>query len=562
MSEDGLKDKYRDAVIEILAKNPRVERAVLFGSRAMGTFTTTSDVDIALFGDELTLDDQAKLSGEIENIPMAQKVDLLIYHQIDNPKLCDHIEEYGVEWYRRGSKNKVSEWKRMELKEAIEVNPSCKLEKGKESVYVAMKHVKPWERKIHEKKRRPFPGSGSVFQNGDVLFARITPCLENGKTAYVDFLENSEIAHGSTEFLVLRAKPEVTDTLYVYYLARSPELRNFAIKRMTGSSGRQRVPADALKRFEFNLPPLREQKAIADILGTLDDKIELNRRMGRTLEAMARAIFQSWFVDFDPVVFNAVQARNAIPERFEETAELYRENPEIQGLPEDILDLFPDRFEESELGEIPKGWEIGPLSDIARLITKTIQPKKKPYILWEHYSIPAFDESCRPKMEYGNKIKSGKYLVPKDAVLASKLNPRFPRIWLPDIKHSNVAVCSTEFMPFCAVQETWRPFLYELLKSDVVQERIRGYVSGSTGSRQRVRPKDIAMMPILIPDFSLVEKFCELISGLHNQLLINRDGALILTKIRDTLLSKLISGELRVPETEAFLEGAVCEIQL
>lgn len=100
---DGLKAAYRKAMIEIFASNPRVERAVLFGSRAMGTFTTTSDVDVALFGDLLTLDDQSALAKQIGDLPMPQRIDLLLHRQIQNLKLLAHIQRYGVEWYRRGN---------------------------------------------------------------------------------------------------------------------------------------------------------------------------------------------------------------------------------------------------------------------------------------------------------------------------------------------------------------------------------------------------------------------------------------------------------------------------
>ncbi|HFB84028.1 MAG TPA: restriction endonuclease subunit S, partial [Thermodesulfatator sp.] len=106
------------------------------------------------------------------------------------------------------------------------------------------------------------------------------------------------------------------------------------------------------------LPPLPEQRAIAHILGTLDDKIELNRRMNETLEAMAQAIFKSWFVDFDPVVVNALKAGNPIPDKFAQRAAHYRDNPDALGLPHHILRLFPDRFVDSELGPIPEGWKV------------------------------------------------------------------------------------------------------------------------------------------------------------------------------------------------------------
>ena len=187
-----------------------------------------------------------------------------------------------------------SEWQPTKLGKVIAVNPSRPLSKGAYSVYISMQQVETANRTINEINHRKFKGSGSRFQNGDTLLTRITPCLENGKTAFVDFLEEDEVAHGSTEFIVLSGVEDISENLFVYYLARSPEFRDFAIVRMEGSSGRQRVPAPTLKNYKFACPPYDEQCAIAHILGSLDDKIELNRQMNETLEAMAQAIFKSF----------------------------------------------------------------------------------------------------------------------------------------------------------------------------------------------------------------------------------------------------------------------------
>src|SRR5690606_2328767 len=138
------------------------------------------------------------------------------------------------------------------------------------------------------------------------------------------------------------------------------------------------------------------------------------------------------------------------------------------------------------------------LSTLAELRVETVVPIRESEALWEHYSIPAFDEGKIPKYELGRDIKSGKYKVPVTAVLVSKLNPQFPRIWLPDVINKERAVCSTEFMPFVPKQIKWRPLLYELMKSDIVQKKIRSAVTGSTGSRQRVKPKSVASMDVVV----------------------------------------------------------------
>ena len=207
-----------------------------------------------------------------------------------------------------------------------------------------MAAINPGIRAVHSVEVRTFRGSGSRFQNGDTLMARITPCLENGKIARYCTYSDLDVGHGSTEFIFVRGRPEVTDTDYAFYVTRSDLVRCYAIDQMTGTSGRQRVPAESLAHLDVPVPPLSEQRAIAHILGTVDDKIELNRRMNATLEAMARALFKSWFVDFDPVRAK-MEGRDT-------------------GLPKDIADLFSDRLVESELGEIPEDWSLVPLPEL------------------------------------------------------------------------------------------------------------------------------------------------------------------------------------------------------
>jgi len=162
-----------------------------------------------------------------------------------------------------------------------------------------MEIIQPFTKRISSFEIKEFNG-GVKFRNGDTLIARITPSLENGKTAFVDILEQDEVGFGSTEFIVLREKPGVSDRHFLYYLAISPELREVAIKSMTGSSGRQRVQTDVVLDHEFLLPPLPEQRAIAGVLSSLDDKIDLLHRQNQTLEALAETLFRQWFVERRP----------------------------------------------------------------------------------------------------------------------------------------------------------------------------------------------------------------------------------------------------------------------
>lgn len=430
-------------------------------------------------------------------------------------------------------------WKRLKLKDFAQINPREQLKKGTLAKKIPMEALQPFNKKIETYVWENYKG-GVKFRNGDTLVARITPSLENGKTAYVDILDDGEVAFGSTEFIVLREKEGISDKQFLYYLAVSPEFREVAIQSMTGSSGRQRVQNDVIENYEFDLPPLPIQKKIAHILSTFDEKIELNRRMNRTLEAMAQAIFKSWFVDFDPVHAKAAAKTQADLDVAAKRLGISRE----------ILDLFPDEFEESELGMIPKGWEVKPFSTIVELNTQSVKPFQQPDQLWEHYSIPAFDDGMIPVMEYGKEIKSNKYKVDKNAILASKLNPSTPRTWLPYIKNPEYAICSTEFMQFVPKIDTHRPFVYELVISEYFQNEIKSCVTGTTGSRQRAQPKQVIQIPVILPTIELIDRFCDIVNPLLIKILNNREETSILQASRNVLLPNLLTGKIDLSSLE------------
>lgn len=192
------------------------------------------------------------------------------------------------------------EWKKVKLGDWMEFNPKRTIHKNNMARKITMDMLIPYEKHISKYIFEPYSG-GAKFQNGDTIMARITPCLENGKHAFVSCLNHGEIAYGSTEYFVLCGKEGVSDNDFVYYLTHTPLFKDTAIKSMVGSSGRQRAQIDVLQNLEMLVPAsLTEQKRIAAILSSLDAKIENNNRINRNLEAQAQALFKSWFVDFEP----------------------------------------------------------------------------------------------------------------------------------------------------------------------------------------------------------------------------------------------------------------------
>jgi type I restriction enzyme S subunit len=329
---------------------------------------------------------------------------------------------------------------------------------------------------------------------------------------------------------VYLTEPDAADYRYIYYILS----QDTYVRQMFGiadGSAQANISGSQIESLEVPLPPLAEQKAIAAVLGALDDKIELNRRMNATLEAMARALFQSWFVDFDPV-----------------RAKLDGRQP--VGMDAETAALFPDSFQESEMGHIPKGWTVGKVNDVATLNRGAVNPGHFPTETFDHYSLPAYDNGRTPKLELGSAIMSNKFIVTPNSVLLSKLNPHIPRIWLPDLHASRRSVCSTEFMVACSKPGVSREYLFSLFTCSAFSSIYGTLVTGTTGSHQRIRPESVLEMKIVIPSAPLIQAFTAIAKPMFDSINRNTEQSHTLATLRDTLLPKLLSGELNVGELE------------
>lgn len=187
-----------------------------------------------------------------------------------------------------------SEWTKKKFSDIADFNPRETIKKGAIAKKIPMDVLRPFYRDIPYYVEECFSG-GTKFRNGDTIMARITPCLENGKTAQVSILNDGEVGFGSTEYIVFRAKEGIANKDYLYYLVCSPEVREPAIKSMVGSSGRQRVQTDVVKNLEIDVPPLVEQEKIGSFLKAFDDKIALNDRINKNLEQQAVAVFNKFY---------------------------------------------------------------------------------------------------------------------------------------------------------------------------------------------------------------------------------------------------------------------------
>ena len=238
------------------------------------------------------------------------------------------------------------------------------------------------------------------------------------------------------------------------------------------------------------MPPVRERLATMDAICALDDKIELNRRISQTLEAIAQAIFKSWFVDLSAA---------------------------------DLVTV--------------------PLSELALMKTSAVHPSKSPDRLFEYFSIRPFDDARLPVLQLGGEIKSNKFKVQPSAVLVSKLNPQTPRVLMPHVRTTD-AVCSTGFMQFVPWNKVQREFLYPLTFSEAMQAEVQRRITGSAGSRQPAHPTKIARLAVLVPRGNLATEVSNLVRPLLKQVQELATQAVALKHLCDSLLPKLLCGEL------------------
>ena len=314
---------------------------------------------------------------------------------------------------------------------------------------------------------------------------------------------------------------EKFNLLYVYYnlSARQKELKNL------GASG-SALPI--LNKGDFSkvqifLPPLATQERIADILGTLDDKIELNRQMNHTLEAMARAIFKSWFVDFDPV-YAKMEGRD-------------------YPLPAEVLDLFPAELVESELGLIPKGWEVGKLKDIIDFNPHYRLSKGTEATYLEMKVLP--EKGFFPTDWRKREFTSGTKFTNGDTLLA-RITPCLENgktAYINFLEPNEIAWGSTEYIVMRTKKDLPNTYSYLLARNGSFRKSAIKSMTGSSG-RQRVQRKTLEELPTVIAPNKIYGKFDKIIKSMFEKMTANNLENITLAEIRDTLLPKLMSGKI------------------
>ena len=379
----------------------------------------------------------------------------------------------------------TSEWRTIRAADFIDFNPRLSLKKGDIATKVAMDKLKPFTKKIPETEKAEFNG-GAKFCNGDTVMARITPCLENGKTAYVDMLDDGEIGFGSTEFIVMRAKTGISDPQFVYYTAINPVFRNVAIKSMVGSSGRQRVQQSVLEELELSVPDLDEQRRIGDFLARIDEKIALNDRINDNLLAQAQMLYKQFF-------------------------------------PYGVQDDLPD------------GWRIGTVGEIIEIHDSKRIPlsgadrtkmEKKIYPYYGAASLMDFVD---------NYIFDGKYLLlGEDGTVVDDAGyPILQYVW-GQFWVNNHAHILTGRLGYDVES------LYMLFKQTPVKSIVTGAV------QPKISQANLRSVQVVIPPEHNLREYNDLVEPLFSLFRANEEECKTFTALRDMLLPKLMSGEIDV----------------
>ena len=395
--------------------------------------------------------------------------------------------------YEKLEKSAPKDWQEVKLGEVAEINPYENIAKNIKAKKVLMKSLIPYRKKIYHYDSGTYNG-GSKFKNGDSLIASITPCLENGKTGFVDFLNEDEIGFGSTEFIVIREKKNITSKHFLYYLSTSPEFRETAIKSMTGTSGRQRVQTNEIINYNFSLPLLPEQKAIAEVLSSLDDKIDLLQKQNQTLENIAQTLFRKYFIQ-----------------------------------------------------NKKKDWEIGKVSQLVKILSggafkssSFVENGKYRLITIKNVQDGYLDLA---NTDYLEKIpeKIPKYCLLSKGDMLLSLTGNVGRCCLvtTDDLLLNQRVAKLE----AKEKRDW-VFTYIFFRQPLIQKMLKDMSKGT--AQANLSLIETADIKIQIPPEKLLKLFSEIATPFLKKVLKNKTQIQTLEKLRNSLLPKLISGKIRI----------------
>lgn len=424
---------------------------------------------------------------------------------------------------------------------ATEVRDKVQPEDANNVIYIGLEHIEQGTLHLNGfGSANDVSSTKSKFSKGDILFGKLRPYFRKVVRAPFDGV-------CSTDIWVVRSINGI-DQDFLYYWMASQEFVDFS---MQGSEGTKmpRAKWNHVSRHQVPFFTEDEQKAIAHILGSLDDKIELNRRMNETLEAMAQALFKSWFVNFDPVIDNALSAGNEIPEELKERADIREALGDARKpLPLEIRELFPAEFEHTEeMGWIPKGWKVRNVKSVIEInpSVKLTKNTVAPFVDMKALSTTGYSvgEIIEKPYAGGAKFQNGD-------ILLARITPCLEngKTAIADfLDGDQVGFGSTEFIVLRGQGVIGTPFVACLSRNEKFRDHCIQSMVGSSG-RQRVQNACFSNFYLPIPKGKdILGQFHLLTEGSFNKITKHSEQSRVLTSLRDTILPQLLSGEMRIP---------------
>lgn len=436
-----------------------------------------------------------------------------------------------------------SNWQEYNLSDAVEmISDKVDVKDVSINEFISTQNLLPNLGGIEKSSGLPKKGKVTAFKQGDVLFSNI-------RTYFRKVWQASFNGACSNDVIVFRGNNVEND--FLYYILADKSFIDYSTKTAKGTK-MPRGDKNAIKKYIFNLPPLHEQKAIAQILRTLDDKIELNRKMNKTLEQMAQALFKSWFVDFDPVLDNAIAKGNSIPDALQHKAVQRKEvlaSGKYKALPKEILELFPSSFEyNNELDKwIPEGWSSTNMFEELETISKTYPLKEVDKIIFLNTGDIQngkflHDTYCETKGLPGQAKKS----IQEGDILYSEIRPRNKRFAYVHFNSKDYVV-STKLMVLRPKKDIKSLFYYQILTSQNVIDELQFLAESRSGTFPQITFDTLKHIDFVLPkERQILDRYIKSITMYFEKSIVNSSQIDSLIKQRDVLLPQLISGKLKI----------------
>lgn len=505
----GLPQRCIQDIRSVLKAFPSVERALIFGSRAIGNSRPGSDIDLALFGENISFDDLMTINARLEQLPFAYTYDVIVYDQIKNPAVKAHIDDFGLNFYEKPQiefgRVKTNQWNKFRLGDhCLKIGSGATPRGGQENyknqgiALIRSQNVIDFA----------FSKTGLAFidveqatalsnvevQEGDVLLNITGDSVARVCQAPQDVLP----ARVNQHVAIIRPDSDAFDSAFLKYYLLNPAFKDFMLGLSSSGATRNALTKGMIEDFEIFAPPLPTQRRIAAILTALDDKIELNRRMNETLEGMAQAVWEEWF----------------------------------------------GKYASGEEG-LPEGWQEYNLGKLVESVSKTYKFNKDKIIFLNTSDIMDGQVLTNEYSDVATLPGQAKKSIQRNDILYSEIRPANKRYAFVNFDASEFVV-STKLMVLRSTGIFDPLLIYFYLTREEILDHLQMLAESRSGTFPQITFDHIRTLKFRFPDEKTVEEFTDVIKPLYQQKFENEIQSRTLAALRDALMPRLMRGEVTV----------------